>query len=112
MCILAIAQQYRLGYPETVYRKLIAIELNYHGISCLEDIQVPVYWQNACQGNYETPYLLVAERYLIHIRSLLDYPTTYDFIRTKTYLMSMNLAIALVINFGRNQLQIYGVTTS
>lgn len=111
-CILTIARQYGLGYPETVYRNLITIELEHCGISCISDVQAPAHWGNTIQGYHEIPHLLVAEKYLIHIRSLLAYPTSYDFTRTKTYLKSLKVPIGLVINFGRTQLQIYGVTTT
>jgi GxxExxY protein len=107
--ILEIAQQYGLGYPETVYRKIVAIEMAYHTIPCLTDFEVPARWNGAVLGSHKTSLLLVADNYLVHIRALLDYPTEYDLTRTKTYLASLGLKFGLVVNFGRRQLQIYGV---
>lgn len=108
-CVLAIAQQYGLGYPETVYRKLIAVEAVSCGIQCREEMEVPVLW-NGEQLTYQwTQQMLMEGKFLIHIRSLLPYPTEYDFTRVKTYLACLDLSIGLVINFGKDQLQIYGV---
>ena len=53
--------------------------------------------------------LLIGDRYLMHIRALLHYPTGYDFTQTQTYLEALGLNIGLVVNFGRKQLQIYGI---
>jgi len=61
---------------------------------------------------HKTQLLLVADNYLIHIRSLLDYPTQYDFSRMKTYLNSLELQFGLVVNFGKKQLQICGVKST
>lgn len=108
-CILAIGRQYGLGYPETVYRKLIAVEAVSCGIRCSEEVEVPVLW-NGERFTYQWMQLLMMEaKYLVHIRSLLPYPTEYDFTRMQSYLTCLGLSIGLVINFGKNQLQIYGV---
>ena len=41
---------------------------------------------------------------------MLNQPTGYDFARTKTYLSSLGLKFGLIVNFGKRQLQIYGVS--
>lgn len=107
--ILEITRQYGLGYPETVYRKLIAIEMGHQALACTTDFEVPVRWKEAVLDYHKTPLLLIADNYLVHVRSLLDHPTEYDFTRMKTYLTSLDLKFGLVVNFGRKQLQIYGV---
>lgn len=57
----------------------------------------------------KAPLLLVGGKYLIHVRSLLKYPTEYDFTRTQTYLTNLALQFGLVVNFGSKELQIFGV---
>lgn len=109
-CILAIGRQYGLGYPETVYRKLIAVEAVSCGVPCGEEVEVPVLW-NGERFTYQWTQLLLMEgKFLVHVRSLLPYPTEYDFTRVKSYLTCLGFSIGLVINFGKDQLQIYGVT--
>lgn len=109
-CILTIGQQYGLGYPESVYRKLILVEATSCGINCIEEVGIPVIWNGERIAHQKTQHMLMENKFLIHLRSLLDYPTEYDFTRLKTYLVSLHLSIGLVINFGREQLQIYGVS--
>ena len=107
--ILHIAKQYGLGYPEHVYRKIVAIEIVHHGLKCSTEVAVPARWNEVVLAHHHTEKLLVADSYLIHIRSLLHHPTAYDYIQTKTYLEALGLNIGLVVNFGRRQLQIYGI---
>lgn len=107
--ILAIGKAYGLGYPETVYRKLVAIELETSALSCELETSVTAMQQGAILLRQNTQHLLVANRYMVHIRSLLGAPTSYDFACTRTYLKNLGLQFGLVVNFGREQLQIYGV---
>lgn len=109
--ILAIAKQYGLGFPETVYRQLVALEISHNQLPCETEIEIPAHRNNSMLGHHKTPLLLAASTYPIHIRSLLDFPTQYDFAGMKTYLNSLKLRFGLVINFGKKQLQIYAVTS-
>ncbi|MFN8441501.1 MAG: GxxExxY protein [Caldilineaceae bacterium] len=110
--ILGIAHQYGLGYSETIYRKLIAIESRYHALNCLEETEVMARWEGTEIAKTTTPHLLISDKVLVYVRSLLENPTSYDFARTATYLSSLGLQVGLVVNFGRKQLQIIGVSTN
>jgi len=107
--ILTLANQYGLGYPETMYRKLLAAEMAHHHLPCISDVGIRTKWNGRNLPRHATQHLCVANNYLVHIRSLLESPTTYDFISTKTYLAACGFKFGLVVNFGRNQLQIHGV---
>jgi GxxExxY protein len=107
--ILEVARNYGLGYPESVYRQIVALEFQHDQMACVSGLEVSARWHDSIIISHETPFLLVANQYLVHIRSLLDFPTQYDFLRMQTYLSNLNLKIGLVVNFGRKQLQIYGV---
>jgi GxxExxY protein len=109
--ILAISRQYGLEYPETVYRSLVAIEIRHHGLDCQTEFAIPVKLDNKVLAQHKSNHLLVENNYLLNIRSLLDGPSRYDFAQTKTYLNSLGLKLGLIINFGKKQLQIYGVNS-
>jgi len=108
--ILAVGQQYGLGYPETMYRRIAAIEMNHNGLSCQAEVEIPARWDGCVLAQHSSDHLLVEDNYLLNIRALLDQPTRYDFARTKTYLNSLGLKFGLIVNFGKKQLQIYGVS--
>jgi GxxExxY protein len=107
--ILCIAQQYGLGYPETMYRKITAIEMNHNGLHCQAEVEIPARLDSRILAQHSSDHLLVEGNYLLNIRSMLDQPARYDFARTKTYLNNLGLKFALIANFGKRQLQIYGV---
>lgn len=109
-CILAVGHQYGLGYPDSMYRRIAAIEMNHHGLSCQMDIEIPARWDGHVLAQHSSDHLLVKDTYLLNIRSLLDYPSRYDFARTKTYLNSLDLKFGLIVNFGKRELQIFGVS--
>lgn len=108
--ILTLAKEFGLGYPETIYRKAMAIEAAHNHIDCICDIGLEAKWNGKTIGRHVTNQLLLQHDYLLHIRSMLDGPTTHDFISTKTYLKNLGLRFGLVVNFGKKQLQIFGVT--
>ena len=109
--ILVVGQQYGLGYPTTMYRSITAIEMRHRGLHCEEDIEISAKWDNRSLPQYRSDHLLIENNYLLNIHSLLDYPSRYEFARTKTYLNSLGLRFGLVVNFGKKQLQIYGVSS-
>ena len=107
--LLTIGREFGFGYPETVYRRLVAIEIEQNGVNCQEEAVVSVDWRNDTSIGHKTPCLLIDNSYLLHIRALLPRPTDYDFRRVRTYLKSLGLRFGLVANFGKTQLQIHGV---
>lgn len=110
--ILAIGRQYGLGYPETVYRRIIELEFRHQGLNCSGDVMVPVQWQGTVLREDKIDHLLVEGRYLASIRALIDFPSRLEFARTRNYLQHLGLQFGLVVNFGKRQLQIYGVKAS
>ena len=107
--ILSLGHQYGLGYPDTMYRQIVEIELLHMGIVCQANAEIPVDWNGQKLGTHNSNHLLVENRYLVNIRSLLDYPPKHDYARMKTYLNALGLEFGLIVNFGKKQLQIYGV---
>lgn len=108
--ILDIGRQYGLGYPETMYREIVEIEIKYMGLNCQAEVKIPAKLNDRILAQYPSDHLLIENSYLLNIRSLLDYPTQYDFARIKTYLNNLGLKFGLIANFGKKQLQIYGVS--
>ncbi len=106
--ILNLGKRYETGYSEIVYRKIIAVELAHHGIKCISDVNITAQWKGKRVGNQTTQHMFVEDRFLLLVRATLDAPPTYDYIKTRTYLKALGIKVGLVINFGRNELQIIG----
>lgn len=109
--IRVIGQQYGLGYPETMYRKIAVMEMNHSGLRCQAGVEIPARLDNRLLAHHASDYLLVEGNFLLNIHSLLDHPPEYDFAQTKTYLNSLGLKFGLIVNFGKKQLQVYGVNS-
>ena len=107
--ILELAKTYGMGFPETMYRKLLTIEAEFNNLPCINEVIVTATWNGKEIAHHTTQYLCLAGHYLVHIRSLLEFPTAYDFTSTKTYLKNLGLNFGFVVNFGKQKLQIYGV---
>ncbi len=107
--ILNVGRQYGLGYPGPMYRRIIALELNHQGLVCQTDVKVPVKWNGSILREDNIDHLLVNHHYLLNIRALLDFPSRYEFARTKNYLQHLEGRFGFVVNFGKKQLQICGV---
>ena len=101
---------YGLGYADTIYRKLLAVELQSRSFSIVNDAEVAAQWREKRIAYYRTPCLLIDNRLLLHVCAVSNFPPSYEFTRLKTYLENSGLAFGLLINFGRKQLQIYGVS--
>ena len=110
-CVIALARQYGFGYPETLYRKLVAVELAHRQIDCVSDVGVVPVWTGQGLPRHTTHHLQVADHYLVHIRSLSAQPTTHDFLATRTYLRCLGLKFGLIVNFGAKELQIHGISS-
>ena len=108
--LLDIARQHGLGYTDSIYRKLVEVELHYQQIGAQSEIEVQAKWREKSLAFHKTPFMLIDNQILVHICSLPGFPPVYEFARTKTYLESLGLEFALLVNFGHRQLQIYGVS--
>lgn len=107
--LLNICHQYGTGFPDKIYQKIIGLELSYHGLKCEENCVVDAIWEEEKIGSQTIPHVLIENRILMLIRATFDHGSTLDFTNTQTYLEALSLNIGIVINFGRNNIQINGV---
>jgi GxxExxY protein len=108
-CLCMIGQQHGLGYIESIYRQMIAIEMSHRGLQIDENVLCPACWENRVLSQHNSDCILVEGKILLCVRSLLDYPSQYEFARLKTYMNSLAVPYGLIANFGKKQLYIYGV---
>jgi len=67
--VLNAARQYGLGYPDTLYRKILAVETAYRGLECQQNVVVPASWGGRILAHQPSEYLLVGETCLINMRA-------------------------------------------
>jgi GxxExxY protein len=104
-----IGKQYGLGYSDTIYRPIVEIEFKSAELHCQPKLLIPANMEGKILADFESQYMLVNGKCLLSIRAILEHPTRYDFAQMKTFLRNMNLKIGLIVNFGKKELQIFGV---
>ncbi len=109
--MFSIVQTYGIGFPQTVYRDLIATECKFIGLDCNRDVEVPVVWNEVSFGSQPISHLLIDNQILVLVTSNVSAPATFDFLKTRSYLKALHLDIGLVINFGRHNVQMVGTST-
>lgn len=107
--ILRIGASYGLGYPETVYRQLISIELTEAGINHICDLQIPVYFDEHSIGTQFSRCILIENKFLINVKSQFKVIPTAEYLGTKSYLKALDLYVGWVVLFGIDQLEIKAV---
>ncbi len=106
---LLIGEKFGLGYPELTYRSLFFVETNDQSVECQKNLTFPARWNDNLIGQFKSDHFLLNQDCIVNIRALLEYPPRYDFARMKTYLRSYGLKIGFILNFGKRNIQIYGV---
>ena len=59
--------------------------------------------------DFQIPFIMVNDKFLIGVKALSDDVSAYDIARTMTYLRKLKMKFGLFLNFGKEELQIRGV---
>jgi len=107
--ILKIFEIYGLGYNETIYKKLLFAEFSAEGINYAPSTFIPLKYKEIGIRNFEMKMPLISNQFICGIVALED-GINYDLIRIQTYLKDLNLPFGLLIHFGKEKLEIYGIS--
>jgi len=109
LIVNTVASQIGLGYLGKIYHKILSVEFSARGDSCLSNVEIPIPLDNRIQPHLAADYLLFENAHLIQVNGLLIAPTSYHFAQMKTFLRALDLQSGIIVNFGKKQLQIFGV---
>jgi len=108
--IMTIGKMYGVGYRDTIYQSLIEVELNHQKVPFSSPNLIPVWHENTMIRKFELTLPIIANCVLCsivaHKRNL-----KADLFKMKTYLRAANLQIGLLVHFGKNKLEIFGVAS-
>lgn len=87
------------GFLERVYQKSLVIELSKMGLTCCEEVPIPVYYDNIIVGDYRAD-IVVNNKVIIEnkVADSLCKDHEYQLIN---YLKATNLEVGLLLNFGK-----------
>ena len=107
--IFYIFEIHGLGYGESVYYRLLEMELDYRKINYQRRLSIPVNFDDEKISEFKMKPFLVENRIICDIKALLDEIDFYDIARIQSYLRALNLKIGIIVSFGKNELEIRGV---
>jgi GxxExxY protein len=101
-CAMTVHRVLGSGFPEIIYQRSLAIELEKANIDFEQEISKTVYYDNKVVGKRRADFI-VEEDILIEIKSRAALEPTH-FAQIKNYLTAYHLEIGLLINFGEQSL--------
>lgn len=107
--ILYVFEAHGLGYGEVCCRKILETELDYRKIKYQNRSPIEVDYEGETVNVFKMKPLLVENRFICDIKALTDEIDLYDIAKIQSYLRALNLRIGLIVNFGKNELEIRGV---
>jgi GxxExxY protein len=107
--VLTVARTYGLGYGDSVYVGLLLTEWEHRQLSVGSGLMSPVRFENTTIGDFPVDALLVGGRVLCCVTALKDEIGPFEIGKTQSYLRAMDLPVGMIINFGKQALQMRGV---
>ncbi|MEO8513728.1 MAG: GxxExxY protein [Ignavibacteria bacterium] len=91
------------GFPEVIYQRSLAIELNKSGISFKRELEKDVYYDNIKVATRIVDFL-IEDTVLVELKALGEISDNH-YSQILNYLKAYKLEIGLLINFGAKSLQ-------
>lgn len=102
--VKTIVHTYGLGYRDTTYRGLLAVDLAAEGIECFAQPVVPIRCGGQFLGEARCDCLVIQKSAAMLILALRDEISAADRAVLQTYLKHLSLPWGLVVNFGKRHL--------
>lgn len=107
--ILHVANTHGVGYGDTVCAKLLYSEWEHRQLGVCRELACPAQFDNEDLGRFPVDAMLVGERVLCCVVALKDEIGPFEIGKAQSYLRALEIPIGLVINFGKQALQVRGV---
>lgn len=107
--ILDIFNTHGSGYGESVYNKMLAIELDYRKISYQTRFPIEVRFEKDIISTFKMKPMLIENQIICDIKALKDNIDFFDIAKIQSYLRALKLNIGIIANFASDELQIKGI---
>ncbi|MBN2088586.1 GxxExxY protein, partial [candidate division KSB1 bacterium] len=97
------------GYGESVYNKMLAIELDYRKINYQTRFPIEVRFEEDIISTFKMKPMLIENQIICDIKALKDNIDFFDIAKIQSYLRALKLNIGIIANFGSDELQIKGI---
>jgi len=107
--ILYIFNTHGSGYGESVYQKMLNIELGYRKINYQTRFPIEVRFDEEIISTYKMKPMLIENQIICDIKALKDNIDFFDIAKIQSYLRALKLNIGIIANFASDKLQIKGI---
>ncbi len=98
---------YGLGYPDSIYRSVLALEFAHYRMACEKDIVILNPRLEKIGVKQATPFLLVDGQVLVKVTSLMDGLSYFHREQMQNFGEALGITEKLFINFGKRSLQFH-----
>ena len=102
-CAMTVHRKLRMGFPEVVYQRALAIELFKCGHNAEREVDLPIFYENEKVGSRRVDFF-VEKKVLVELKAV-EFLTTAHEVQLINYLEVFKLPVGLLINFGSPSLQ-------
>lgn len=106
--ILTVLYTHGLGYDSTIYKELLEEEFRFNNLPYAPNLLIPIAFEEKIIRNYELKFPIVKE--IICGVFAVQETIKADISKMKNYLKRTGYPIGLVIHFGKEKLEIIGVS--
>ena len=102
-CAMRVHSGLGNGFPEVIYQRALALELEANGVSFTREKEHPIYYRDVRIGSRIVDFL-IQDKLLLELKATSEINDTH-FAQIINYLTAFKLEVGLLINFGQKSLQ-------
>ena len=102
-CAMSVHGELGSGFPELIYQRGLAVEMQEVGLSFQGEVHLPVFYKDTNIGARRADFL-VEGQVLVELKALNELVDA-NFAQVVNYLKAYKLEVALLINFGEASLR-------
>ena len=91
------------GFPELIYQRALAIEMEKHGLGFKREMEMPIYYDGIDIGTRRVDFF-VEDQVMVELKALIKLEDVH-LAQAMNYCQAYNLPIGLLINFGAKSLE-------
>jgi GxxExxY protein len=107
--ILYVFEIHGLGYSAVTYRQIFEKELDFRQIRYQNRTPIELSYDGEIIRVFKMKPLLIDNRIICDIKALHEKIDFYDIAKIQSYLRALDLKIGVIINFGKNDLEVRGI---
>ena len=107
--ILYVFEVHGLGYSDVTYRRILEHEFDFRHIRYQNRTPIELNYDGETISVFKMRPFLIENRTICDIKALHEKIDFYDIAKIQSYLRALNLRVGIIVNFGKNALEIRGI---